>query len=508
MLLKRKILAVFSGIFLMGGQLSAGGKPAISILGDSYSTFAGAVPEGNAVWYRPAPDNSNDVCKVEQTWWHQVIQMLGGELEKNESYSGSTVCNTGYNKSDAGKTSFLARASRLGKPRIILVCGATNDSWAGVPMGEYKYKDWTAKELFSFRPGLAKLLAELKQLYPQAEIYFINLAGNVQIKFGIPYFDVFDPRFLDFAVPMAVRGSITFNITDYKAFIKLNRMINFTLEDFKNQVKDAVTKSIKSFVTNAPQNNGIPVLQIERKITEISDLIQERLAKEMREDFGVNLKRIDLADIEVDKESDGYRELRHITAGQQAQTIQAQTDVNIKNLQDTQAINAENVQESLRIQREEAQRAQRLQTETNFIGAHALDQQTSVLKAGAESLGSMSHIGDGGGMNAAGMMTGMVMGGAMGNQMAGMMNNLGQQMQNSMNTPPPPPTPNYMVSMNGQQSGPFNIQQLQQLAQQGQINAQTYVWKQGMSNWVMAGQVQELASLFIASTPPPPPPTL
>ena len=342
----------------------------------------------------------------------------------------------------------------------------------------------------------------------QAEIYFINLAGNVQIKFGIPYFDVFDPRFLDFAVPMAVRGSITFNITDYKAFIKLNRMINFTLEDFKNQVKDAVTKSIKSFVTNAPQNNGIPVLQIERKITEISDLIQERLAKEMREDFGVNLKRIDLADIEVDKESDGYRELRHITAGQQAQTIQAQTDVNIKNLQDTQAINAENVQESLRIQREEAQRAQRLQTETNFIGAHALDQQTSVLKAGAESLGSMSHIGDGGGMNAAGMMTGMVMGGAMGNQMAGMMNNLGQQMQNSMNTPPPPPTPNYMVSMNGQQSGPFNIQQLQQLAQQGQINAQTYVWKQGMSNWDMAGQVQELASLFIANTPPPPPPAL
>lgn len=342
----------------------------------------------------------------------------------------------------------------------------------------------------------------------QAEIYFINLAGNVQIKFGIPYFDVFDPRFLDFAVPMAVRGSITFNITDYKAFIKLNRMINFTLEDFKTQVKDAVTKSIKSFVTNAPQNNGIPVLQIERKITEISDLIQERLAKEMSEDFGVNLKRIDLADIEVDKESDGYRELRHITAGQQAQTIQAQTDVNIKNLQDTQAINAENVQESLRIQREEAQRAQRLQTETNFIGAHALDQQTSVLKAGAESLGSMSHIGDGGGMNAAGMMTGMVMGGAMGNQMAGMMNNLGQQMQSSKNTPPPPPSSNYMVSMNGQQSGPFNIQQLQQLAQQGQINAQTYVWKQGMSNWVMAGQVQELASLFIVSTPPPPPPTL
>ena len=65
----------------------------------------------------------------------------------------------------------------------------------------------------------------------QAEIYFINLSGNVPIKFGIPYFDVFDPRFLDFGVPTVVRGSITINITDYKAFIKLHRLINFEIED-------------------------------------------------------------------------------------------------------------------------------------------------------------------------------------------------------------------------------------------------------------------------------------
>ena len=50
----------------------------------------------------------------------------------------------------------------------------------------------------------------------QAEIYFINLSGNIQIRFAIPYFDVYDPRFLDFGVPVAVRGSITFNITDYR----------------------------------------------------------------------------------------------------------------------------------------------------------------------------------------------------------------------------------------------------------------------------------------------------
>ena len=48
----------------------------------------------------------------------------------------------------------------------------------------------------------------------QAEVYFINLSGNIQIRFGVPYFDVMDPRYTDFVVPTAVGGSITFNITD------------------------------------------------------------------------------------------------------------------------------------------------------------------------------------------------------------------------------------------------------------------------------------------------------
>lgn len=342
----------------------------------------------------------------------------------------------------------------------------------------------------------------------QAEIYFINLAGNVQLKFGIPYFDVFDPRFLDFAVPMAVRGTITFNITDYKGFIKLNRLINFELEDLKRQIKDAVAKYVKSAVTNLPSDNGIPVLQIERKILDINAIIEQYLRPRLEADFGVNLKGLDIAAIEPDKESRGYAELRRVTAEQSAKTIEAQTQINIKNMADTQAINAANMEETLRIQREEAQRAQRLQTESNFMGAHALDQQTEVLKTGAASLGQMGSMGDGGGgggLNPAGMMTGMMMGGAMGQQMAGMMSNMGQTMNQAMTTPPPVPQVQYTLNVNGQNMGPFNLQQMQQMVQNGQMTAQTYVWKQGMANWEVAGNVQELASLFGAVPPPPPP---
>lgn len=341
----------------------------------------------------------------------------------------------------------------------------------------------------------------------QAEIYYINLAGNVQIKFGIPYFDVFDPRFLDFAVPMAVRGTLTFNITDYKGFIKLNRLINFELEDFKRQLKDAVTKYVKGVVTNIPQDNGIPVIQMERKILEINTIVEQYLKPRLETDFGVNMKAFDIAAIEPDKESEGYQSLMHVTKEQQTRTIDAQTNINLKNMADMQAINAANMEETLRIQREEAQRAQKLQTETNFIGAHALNQQTEVLKTAAGNLGQMGSMnmgGGNGGFNPAGMMTGMMMGGAMGQQMAGMMNQMGQTMNQGMQTPPPIPQVQYTLNIGGQNMGPYNLQQMQQMIQNGKMTAQTYVWKQGMANWEMAGNVQELATLFGAIPPPPP----
>ncbi len=342
----------------------------------------------------------------------------------------------------------------------------------------------------------------------QAEIYFINVQANNQVKFAVPYFDVADPRLPDFPVPVAVRGSVTFALEDYRGFIKKNRLINFDLDSFKKQIKEAIARKIKGVVTNVPSDLGMPVVQMERKVDEISELIENRL-RDRLDEFGVTMKHIDINSIEIDKDSEAYESVRTLTGGITAKTMQAQADLNIKNLQDLQEINSRNMEETLRIQREEAQRAQKLQTETNFIGTHALNQQASVLQTAASNLGQMGTVnsGSGGnGMNPAGMMTGMMMGGAMGSQMAGMMNNMGQQMQNAMNTPPPVPNVQYLVAVNGQQYGPFNMQQLQQMAQSGQITPQTYVWKQGMAQWDLAGNIAELAMLFAMPTPPPMPP--
>lgn len=47
--------------------------------------------------------------------------------------------------------------------------------------------------------------------------------------------------------------------------------------------------------------------------------------------------------------------------------------------------------------------------------------------------------------------------------------------------------------INGVQQGPFSIGEVMEKMRQGEITPQTYVWKQGMSGWLPAEQVEDLA---------------
>ena len=151
-------------------------KPSVAIFGDSYSTFEGYLtPDTMETWYflnRNDPQRT-DVKSVRQTWWWQVVKQMGWKLEVNNSWSGSTICNTGYNDADYTHRSFMTRHSSLGRPDVILLFGGTNDSWCGAPIGEFKYADWKRADLYTFRPALAYLLEHMQDRYPTAKIYFI-----------------------------------------------------------------------------------------------------------------------------------------------------------------------------------------------------------------------------------------------------------------------------------------------------------------------------------------------
>lgn len=172
------LLFVLGFPFLSASALSP--RPAVSILGDSYSTFEGHVtPDTNYVWYFKVPNSElTDVDNVCQTWWQKLIRDKGWRLEVNNSFSGSTISNRGYHGEDYSDRSFLTRAKKLGSPDVIFVFGGTNDSWAGVEVGEYllengKTADGSAPDLYTFRPALDILLSTLKDYYPGTDIYFI-----------------------------------------------------------------------------------------------------------------------------------------------------------------------------------------------------------------------------------------------------------------------------------------------------------------------------------------------
>lgn len=142
----------------------------VSVLGDSYSTFVGVIPSNYSSFY---PNDRNDVTKIEQTWWSLYVKAKGYALEKNDSWGGTTICGTGYGGMNSSYSNFISRVDSLGNPDIIFVFGGTNDAWAGSPMGEYQYSDWTKDDCKYFRPALACLIDMLQKRYAQAEICFI-----------------------------------------------------------------------------------------------------------------------------------------------------------------------------------------------------------------------------------------------------------------------------------------------------------------------------------------------
>lgn len=362
-----------------------------------------------------------------------------------------------------------------------------------------------------------------------------NLSKGSQLNFAIPYFDVFDPRLQDYGVPVSVHGAVVYAIEDMDLFHSVNRNEGYSDETFKNKLRGQLTKFIKSVVSNAPSDAQIPVVQIERKIFEISELIQQRVTPQVEKLFGITIRSLDITGINVDKESRGYRELKALTADLEKERMMAQHNAQISNFnlnndlqqnmlkkqselnldamgrkqeldlggqEELQRMNLENQRETMRIQREEMQRASRLQTEQTFMGAHQANLNAGVLNNATDNgINAFRQQTMGSGMNNMGQMGGAP-------QMPGQKGMGGAPQMPGMGAAVP--QVQYYIGINGQQYGPCDWNKLQQLVQQGQLTQQSYVWKNGMAQWEFAGNVAELAPLFQGTAPQMPgmPPTM
>ena len=166
----------------------------VLILGDSYSTFEGYIPEGYDAYYIRNTDQRSDVCSPEQTWWGLLLEETNSKLVLNSSYSGTTICHTGYDHADRSDISFTARLEKLiadgffkeNKIDTVFIFGGTNDFWAGSPLGEFMYSNWQKQDLYSVFPALCYMLDLLRKNAPETKIIkIINTELSEEITEGM-----------------------------------------------------------------------------------------------------------------------------------------------------------------------------------------------------------------------------------------------------------------------------------------------------------------------------------
>lgn len=145
-------------------------KKNVFIMGDSYSTYKGYIPEGYHAYYSDERTSNPIVGGVEKTWWRILAGEMGLNIVRNDSFSGSTVCNT-VREALSVDSSFINRFDRYAAENFfagneigtMLIFGGTNDSWINAPIGELQYSDWTAEDLKCVLPAFCYLIDGAKK---------------------------------------------------------------------------------------------------------------------------------------------------------------------------------------------------------------------------------------------------------------------------------------------------------------------------------------------------------
>jgi membrane protease subunit (stomatin/prohibitin family) len=246
--------------------------------------------------------------------------------------------------------------------------------------------------------------------------------------------------------PVRIRafGNYTFRVNDPAKFIRQVAGTNarFHTDDVSDQLRDIVVPRFTDIIGEAK----VPVLDMAANYNEFSNYLKEKIGHDFDE-YGIEITKVLVENISLPPEVEAMLDKR---------------------------------------------------SSMGILGN--MDQFTKFQTANA--IESAANNPGGGANQGMGMGMGFAIGNQMANQMGGQMN----QQQNQNTPPPPPPAIQVFIAVNGQQTGPFSIEQLTQMAQGGQFSRESLVWMQGMAGWTAAGQVAQLSNVFAATPPPVPPP--
>ncbi len=278
----------------------------------------------------------------------------------------------------------------------------------------------------------------------KAEVYFIKTTEQLDRKWGTP-----NPVMLrdaDFGiVRLRCRGNYSYQvgITDEMISRFVGARDDFSNDDVEGQIR---TKIVSSF-SDAVGELKIPALELAAQYDEISDQMKMKL-EPVFSGLGMELKSFTLENISLPDEV------------QQAMDQRASMGAvgNLNNFSQYQAAQA--------------------------------------MRDAAQNEGMAGNM--------MGMMVGGQLAGATGQTLFREQPQQQSQPAGGATPPPIPGAVKFWLAINGAQAGPFGMSELKSKVSSGDLTRDTLVWKEGMANWIAAGEVSELSSLFGAVPPPIP----
>lgn len=136
-----------------------------SVMGDSFSAFAGHVPTGYDVYYA---GNNAGVYSYDQMWFNILANRLGMTPLVINAVSGSLV--TKGIRTDRLESSSEERCAGLGtSPDIIFIAMGLNDYTYSAPMGDWNGRTNPGDDaVYTFRNAYATMLERIRINYPNA----------------------------------------------------------------------------------------------------------------------------------------------------------------------------------------------------------------------------------------------------------------------------------------------------------------------------------------------------
>lgn len=293
----------------------------------------------------------------------------------------------------------------------------------------------------------------------RSEVYFIN-TRMTEVKWGTPTpVVVRDPDFK--MVEVRANGMCQVKVDDTAIFLRevIGTDSNVDVAEITELIRQVIVGAFSDMVLET----GLGVIDLQGRQRELSEKLREYVVERVDDEFGLAIPAIDM------KVSLPEEIRQAITRG-----------------------TARGAEES-----------QFLDQVGDNLGAYTQVKMADSMMAAAENPGGSGAMGD---------MMGMAMGMNMANQMAqNMGGGFGQPQQQASAPPPLPQQVTYHVAINGQQAGPFTVDQMRTGLTTGEMQADSLVWTAGMAAWTAAKDVPALATLFAAppplpTDPPPAPP--